>query len=193
MEKSRDEALSLLCDYTQSDSLIKHAFAVEAAMRWYANHYDEDVSKWGITGLLHDFDYEKYPTPTEDGHPWVGSRVLRELGYPEEVITAILGHAHYTNVPRESLMAKALFACDELAGLITASVLVRPDKSIHNLTVQSVKKKMKDKAFARGVNRDDVIQGAQELGVELETHIGNVIAAMQAQAKALGLEGLSGD
>lgn len=192
MDKTRDEALSLLCDYTQSDSLIKHAFGVEAAMRWYANHLDEDIELWGITGLLHDFDYEKYPNPTEDGHPWVGSRVLSEFGYPPEIITAILGHAHYTSVPRESLMAKVLFACDELAGLITASVLVRPDKSIHNLTVQSVKKKMKDKAFARGVNRDDVIQGAQELAIDLDTHIGNVIMAMQAQASALGLEGLVG-
>ena len=118
--------------------------------------------------------------------------MLRELGYPEEVVTAILGHAHYTGVARESLMARALFACDELAGLITASVLVRPDKSIHQLTVQSVKKKMKDKAFARGVNREDVIQGAQELGIELDAHIGNVITAMQAQAAALGLEGLQG-
>lgn len=163
-------------------------------MRWYAQHFSQPEETWAVTGLLHDFDYEKYPVvntdgPEPEGHPYVGSRILAELGYSEEIRTAILGHAQYTGVPRETLLAKALFACDELSGLITAAVLVRPDRSIHNLTVDSVKKKMKDKAFARGVNRDDIRQGAEELGIDLETHIGNVIKALQAIAPALGLAG----
>ena len=186
---SRESAFALLTEYTQSESLIKHALAVEAAMRWYARHLEQPEQLWAVTGLLHDFDYEKFPTPTPEGHPYVGCRILEETGYPEIIRTAILGHAHYTGVARETLLAKGLFACDELSGLVTASVLVRPDKSIHNLTVESVKKKMKDKAFARGVNRDDIRQGAAELGVELETHIGNVISALQAVAADLGLQG----
>ncbi len=186
---SRESAFALLTEYTQSESLIKHALAVEAAMRWYARHLQQPEELWGVTGLLHDFDYEKFPNPTPEGHPYVGCRILEETGYPEIIRVAIMGHAHYTGVARETLLAKGLFACDELSGLVTASVLVRPDKSIHNLTVESVKKKMKDKAFARGVNRDDIRQGAVELGVELETHIGNVITALQAVAPDLGLQG----
>lgn len=187
--KTRDEAYSLLCEYTKSESLIKHALAVEAAMVWYANHFNAEPLLWGITGLLHDFDYEQFPNAAPDGHPFVGCRILAERGYPEEMITAILGHANYSGVARESLLAKALFACDELCGLITAAVLVRPDRSILNLETKSVKKKMKDKAFARGVNRDDVVNGARELGIELEQHIGNVIEGMKERAESLGLAG----
>lgn len=187
---NREAALQLLHQFTVSDSLRKHAYAVEAAMRWYAEQHGADVELWGVTGLLHDFDYERYPEPGPEGHPAVGSAILREHGYPEEMITAILGHAHYTGVARETLLAKTLFACDELCGLVTASVLVRPDRSIHELSVSSVRKKMKDKAFARGVNRDDIVLGASEIGVELEAHIGNVIEAMRAVAPELGLAGV---
>ena len=188
--KSRDEAFALLNEYTKSESLIKHALAVEGAMRWYARHFKEDEQLWGNTGLLHDFDYEQNPTATPDGHPFVGCKILEELGYPNEMIQAILGHATYSGVARETLLAKTLFACDELSGLITAAVLVRPDKSIHELKVKSVKKKMKDKAFARGVNRDDISVGAKELEIELEQHIANVISGMQEISADLGLSGL---
>ena len=191
--KTRDDAWNLLIEYTKSDSLLKHAISVETAMRWYAQHLEQDptdVEKWGITGLLHDFDYEQFPEPVEpDGHPYRGNRILAECGYPEDIRTAIMGHATYTGVARESLMAKALFAVDELSGLITASALVRPDKSLHTLTVKSVKKKLKDKAFARGCNRDDIRLGAEELGIELGEHIGNVIEAMRGIANELGLAG----
>lgn len=191
--KSRDESLALLQEYTKSDSLLKHAYSVEAAMRWYANHFglaEDEVDKWGITGLLHDFDYEMFPEPVApEGHPFKGNQILKEVGYPEDVTTAIMGHADYTNVARETQLAKALFACDELTGLITASVLVRPDKSIHNLQVKSVKKKFKDKAFARGCNRDDIRLGAEEIGIELSEHMQNVITAMQGIADELGLAG----
>ena len=191
--KSRDEALALLHEYTKSESLIKHAMSVEAGMCWYAKHFDcseEEVGKWGITGLLHDFDYEMFPDPVDpDGHPFKGNKILEEAGYPVDVRTAIMGHALYTNVPRETQMAKTLFAVDELSGLITAAVYVRPDKSIHNLQVKSVKKKFKDKAFARGCNRDEMKQGAEELGVEMDEHIQNVITAMQEVADELGLAG----
>lgn len=186
---SRENAWELLCEYTKGESLRKHALAVEAAMRGYARHYGEDEELWGITGLLHDMDYERYPEPNENGHPYIGCAVLSDQGYPEEVIQAILGHAHYTGVERSSLMAKALFACDELSGLIIAAVLVRPDKSLHSLKLKSVKKKLKDKAFARGVNRDDIRLGAEELEVELDTHIENVIAALALAASELGLSG----
>jgi predicted hydrolase (HD superfamily) len=186
---TREEALALLHEYTPSISLRKHALAVEASMRWYANHFGKspaEIELWGITGLLHDFDYERYPDPVApDGHPYAGNRILGELGYPEELRTAIMGHALYTNTPRESQMAKALFAVDELSGLVMASVLVRPDKRIAELETKSVAKKMKDKAFARGCNRDDIRNGAAELGVELEQHISNVIAAMKGVAGAL--------
>ena len=188
--KTREEAFALLCEYTKNESLIKHALSVEAALRWYARKFGETKEElWGITGLLHDFDYERYPEASEDGHPFVGSRILREQSYPEEMIEAILGHAQYSGVARRTLLAKTLFACDELTGLITAAVLVRPDKDIRNLTVKSVKKKLKDKAFARGVNRDDVRQGTEELGIDLSEHIQNVINAMIAVGDELGLNG----
>ena len=189
--KTREEALALLHEYTKSESLIKHGLAVEAAMLWYAKYYEidpEEQVKWGITGLLHDFDYEKYPS-AED-HPFKGNEILKELEYPEDICTAIMGHATYSGVPRESLMAKALFAVDELTGLITASVLVRGDKSIHELKLKSVKKKFKTLRFAAGVNRDDVRQGAEELGIELDQHIQNVIDGMKEAADELGLAGV---
>ena len=189
---SRDQTLALMQEYTASDSLRKHMLSVEAAMRAYAKRFGEDPERWGLTGLIHDFDYERYPnnahSPTEE-HPSEGVRVLRTRGYPEDILTAILGHAHYTDTPRESLMAKTLFAVDELTGLITATALVRPTKSVHEVDARSVRKKMKDKAFARGVNRDDVINGAQELGIDLDEHISFVIAAMQARSSELGLAG----
>src|ERR671926_1651545 len=175
---TRDEALALLHEYTASDSLRKHMLAVEAAMRAYANRFGENPDRWGLAGLMHDFDYERFPndahSPTEE-HPAHGVRVLREHGFPEDVLQAILGHATYTGVARETTMAKTLFAVDELTGLITATALVKPSKSVHEVDARSVRKKMKDKAFARGVNRDDVIRGAQELGVELDEHIQLVI------------------
>lgn len=190
---SRSDALAILHEYTRSESLAKHMFAVEAAMRWYARHFarpEAEIEEWGMTGLLHDFDYEQFPEPTPpDGHPYRGNTILRELGYPEHITRAIMGHATYTGVPRDTLMAKALFAVDELCGLVTASVLVRPDRSIMNLEAKSVAKKMKDKAFARGCNRDDIRLGAEELGIELNQHIANVIEAMQGIAGELGLAG----
>lgn len=189
MTKSRTEALALLQEFTKSQSLLKHAFAVEESMRWYAQHFGcspEEIEKWGITGLLHDFDYELFPTSNpSDGHPYKGNTILAERGYDDDVRTAIMGHALYTNTPRESRMAKALFAVDELSGLVMASVLVRPDKKIAELESKSVVKKMKDKAFARGCNRDDIRNGAAELGIELEPHITNVITAMKAIASTL--------
>jgi putative nucleotidyltransferase with HDIG domain len=179
-------------EYTASDSLRKHMLAVEAAMRAYAGKFGEDEERWGTTGLIHDFDYERFPnnahSPTEE-HPSEGVRVLRARGYPEDILEAILGHAQYTNTPRVSKMAKTLFAVDELTGLVTATALVRPTKSVLEVEAKSVRKKMKDKAFARGVNRDDVINGAQELGVELDEHISFVISAMQSRAAELGLSG----
>lgn len=189
---SRADALALMQEWTQSDSLRKHMLAVEAAMRAYAVHFGEDEEQWGLAGLVHDFDYERYPNqehhPTE-GHPAHGVRVLRERGYPEEVLQAVLGHATYCDTPRVSRMARTLFAVDELTGLITATALVKPNKSLHEVDARSVRKKMKDKAFARGVNRDDVINGAAELGVELDSHINFVIEAMRARATELGLNG----
>ena len=189
---SREQTLVLMHEYTASDSLRKHMLAVEGAMRAYAGKFGEDKERWGITGLIHDFDYERFPnnahSPTEE-HPSEGVRVLRSHGYPEDILEAILGHAQYTNTPRVSKMAKTLFAVDELTGLITATALVRPTKSVHEVEARSVRKKMKDKAFARGVNRDDVINGAQELGVDLDEHISFVIAAMKERAEDLGLAG----
>jgi len=183
----RSAAWSLLCEYTQSESLRKHALAVEACMRAYAKKFGEDEEKYGITGLLHDFDYEKYPTPAE--HPFVGNKILGESGYSDEIRRAILSHAEYSGVKRESNMEKALFACDELAGFITASALVKPNKSLAEVEAKSVRKKMKDKAFARSVNRDDIVNGAADLGVELEEHIAFCIEAMKGIAKELGLTG----
>ena len=191
--KTRDEAIALLHEYTQSESLRKHALAVECAMGWYAEHFkqsEEEQLKWRITGLLHDFDYEKYPDPVSpEGHPFKGNQILLEHGYPEDLRTAIMGHALYTNTPRETLLSKTLFAVDELSGLITASVYVRPDKSILTLETSSVAKKMKDKAFARGCSRDDIRLGASELGIELTQHIENTLTAMKRSAKELGLTG----
>jgi putative nucleotidyltransferase with HDIG domain len=189
---TREETLALMHEYTASDSLRKHMLAVEGAMRAYARKFGEDEDRWGTAGLIHDFDYERFPnnahSPTEE-HPSEGVRVLRSRGYPEDILQAILGHAHYTNTPRESQMAKTLFAVDELSGLITATALVRPTRSVHEVDARSVRKKMKDKAFARGVSRDDVINGAQELGVDLDEHIAFVIESMQARSADLGLSG----
>jgi putative nucleotidyltransferase with HDIG domain len=189
---SRNDALALMHEYTASDSLRKHMLSVEAAMRAYAEHFGEDPERWGLAGLIHDFDYERYPnaehSPTEE-HPAWGVRLLRDRGWPEDVLQAILGHASYSGVPRETRMARALFAVDELTGLITATALVKPTKSVHDVDAKSVRKKMKDKAFAKGVNRDDVILGTQELGIDLDTHIQFVIDAMRRSADAIGLAG----
>jgi len=189
---SRADALALVQEYTASDSLRKHMLSVEAAMRAYASRFGEDPERWGLAGLIHDFDYEKFPnaahSATEE-HPAEGVRILRSKGYPEDVLQAILGHATYCGVPRETRMAKALFAVDELTGLITASALVKPSRSVHEVEASSVRKKMKDKAFARGVNRDDVINGAAELGVPLDEHIAFVIEAMRGVAPSIGLAG----
>ena len=184
---SRGQAWELLCEFTSSDSLRKHALAVEACMLAYARKLGADQETWGIVGLLHDFDYERYPEAPQ--HPLEGSKILRARGCPEEVIQAILSHADYTNVPRETPLQKALFACDELAGFITAVTLVRPNKSLAEVEVSSVKKKLKDKAFARSVNRDDICRGAAELGVELDTHIAFCLEAMRGKAQELGLAG----
>lgn len=194
LTKTRDEAWALLTRYTANESLLKHALSVESAMRWYAAHLEEDEHLYGVTGLLHDFDYEQFPSysldgPEPTGHPFEGAKILRADGYPEEMIQAILGHALYAGVARETRLAQTLFACDELCGLVTASVLVRPDRSIHALEPKSVRKKMKDKAFARGVNRDDIELGAKELGVDLDAHITNVISGMRIAATSLGLGG----
>jgi predicted hydrolase (HD superfamily) len=165
---------------------------VEAAMRAYARKFGGDEQRWGLAGLIHDFDYERFPnqehSPTE-GHPSEGVRILRQRGWPEDILETILGHGNYTGVPRTTPMAKALFAVDELTGLVTATALVRPSRSVHEVDARSVRKKMKDKAFARGVNRDDVLVGAQELGVDLDEHIQFVIQAMQGVAESLGLAG----
>ncbi len=186
----RDEALTLMHEYTASDALRKHMYAVEIAMRALAERYGEDPESWGLVGLLHDFDYERYPnqahSPTE-GHPAEGVRLLAERGLPEPMQRAILGHATYSGVPRDTLMARALFAVDELAGFLVACALVRPSRSLQDLEVSSVKKKLKDKAFARGVSREDVIRGAEELGVPLDEHIAFVLDALRPHEKTLGL------
>jgi putative nucleotidyltransferase with HDIG domain len=189
---SRDAALALMHEYTASDSLRKHMLAVEAAMRAYAAHFGEDVERWGLAGLLHDFDYERWPNDShaaDSEHPAEGVRILRGMNVPEDILQAILGHATYTGVPRETRMARALFAVDELTGLITATALVRPSRSLNEVDLRSVQKKMKDKAFARGVNRDDIVTGAADLGVDLPAHIQFVLDAMRANADALGLAG----
>lgn len=181
-------------EYTASDSLRKHMLAVEGAMRAYAERFGEDVEAWGLAGLLHDFDYERWPNDSHAAdaeHPAEGVRILRERGVPEPILQAILGHATYTGVQRESLMAKALFASDELTGLITATALVKPTRSLNDVDVRSVQKKMKDKAFARGVNRDDIVEGAAALGIDLPEHIQFVLDAMRARADLLGLGGLT--
>ena len=187
---NRTEALELMHEHTQSPSLRQHMLAVEAAMRAYAGKYGEDPESWGLVGLLHDFDYEKFPnhehSPSE-GHPAWGVRLLRDKGVPEPLCRAILGHGNYTGVPRDTKMAQTLFAVDELCGFLVACALVRPSKSFADLEVSSVKKKLKDKAFARGVNRDDVNQGAAEIGVPLEEHVAFVIQALRPAEAALGL------
>lgn len=184
---TRGEALSLLHEYTEGESLRRHAYAVEASMRAYARKFGEDEEKWGITGLLHDFDYEKYPTPEE--HTIVGAKILAEHGYPEEVIYAIRAHADYNGLERNTLLAKALYACDEISGFVMAVTMVRPTRNVADVEVKSVKKKLKDKAFARGVHREDVYQGAEELGVNLDEHIEFIIRALTEVASELGLDG----
>src|SRR5689334_4677296 len=185
---NRDDAWTLLTEYTKSDSLLKHALAVEAAVRGYARQFGENEEEWGITALLHDFDYERWPTLGD--HPNKGSEILRAKGYPEWMIRAILSHAQeITGVTRETRLEKTLFACDELAGFITAASYVRPSKSVLDLETSSVKKRMKDKAFARGVKREDLIAGAELLGLPLEQHITNVIGFMREKADELGLRG----
>ena len=184
---TRAEAWSLLSEFTSGDSLLKHAMAVEAAVRGYAQRFGEDEEGWGIVALLHDFDYERWPSL--DDHPFRGSEILRERGYPEWVIRAILSHADYSGVPRDSLLEKTLFACDEMAGFVTAAALVRPSRSVLDLEAKSVLKRMKDKAFARAVKREDLHAGAALLGLALEEHVANVIESMRGQAQALGLAG----
>ena len=183
----RAAAWGLLTEFTQSESLRKHALAVEACMRAYAKKFGENQDLWGIVGLIHDFDYEKYPTPEE--HPYKGNEILKERGYSDEIRRAIMSHAEYSGVSRDTPMEKALFACDELAGFITACALVKPNKSLAEVEAKSVRKKMKDKAFARSVNRNDITTGAADLGVDLEEHIAFCIAAMKGIAKELGLDG----
>src|SRR5437762_1317926 len=185
---NRDDAWRLLNEYTKSDSLLKHAMGVEAAVRGYARKFGEDEEAWGVVALLHDFDYERWPTPED--HPFRGCEILREKGYPEWVMRAILSHADYSGVPRTSLLEKTLWACDELSGFIVAASLVRPIKSIPDLEPKSVLKRMKDKAFARAVKREDLIAGAALLGLSLDEHIGNVIGFMREHADALGLRGI---
>jgi putative nucleotidyltransferase with HDIG domain len=190
MTLTRSEALALMHEYTASDALRKHMYAVELAMRAMAERAGEDTEAWGLVGLLHDFDYERYPnaahSPHEE-HPSEGVRILAERGLPEPMQRAILGHANYTGVPRDSAMARALFAVDELCGFLVACALVRPSRSLQDLEVSSVRKKLKDKAFARGVSREDVVQGAAELGVPLDEHIAFVLAALRPQERVLGL------
>jgi putative nucleotidyltransferase with HDIG domain len=184
---NRRDAWELLTEYTKSESLLKHAMAVEAAVRGYAKKFGEDEEGWGVVALLHDFDYERWPNL--DDHPFRGSEILRDQGYPEWVIRAILSHADYSGVPRDGLLEKTLFACDEMAGFITAASLIRPSKSILDLEPRSVMRRMKDKAFARGVKRDDLVAGAALLGLTLDEHVGNVIGFMREHADALGLRG----
>jgi putative nucleotidyltransferase with HDIG domain len=183
----RDSAWCLLTEFTQSESLRKHALAVEACMRAYARKAGADKELWGMVGLLHDFDYEKYPSPED--HPYRGCEILKGRGYSEEVRRAIMSHAEYSGVARVSLMEKTLFACDELAGFITACTLVKPSKSLAEVEAKSVRKKMKDKAFARSVHREDIIAGAADLGLDLEEHIAFCIEAMKGIASELGLDG----
>src|SRR5438552_977666 len=183
----RQSAWCLLTEFTQSESLRKHALAVEACMRAYARKFSADEELWGVVGLLHDFDYEKYPSL--DDHPYKGNEILKERGYSEKIRRAIMSHAEYSGVTRDTPMEKALFACDELAGFITACALVKPGKSLAEVEAKSVRKKMKDKAFARSVKREDIIKGAADLGVDLEEHIAFCIEALKPIAAQLGLDG----
>jgi predicted hydrolase (HD superfamily) len=184
---SRDDAWALVTEHTQSESLRKHMLAVEAAVRGYARLWGEDEQDWGVVALLHDFDYERWPDQTN--HPFRGVEILKGKGYPEWVTRAILSHADYSGVPRESRLEKALYACDEMSGFVAAAALVRPSKSVLDLEAGSVLKRMKDKAFARAVNRDDLRRGAEELGLPFEEHVGNVIMFLRVQAEPLGLKG----
>ena len=187
MTPTRARAWSLLTEYTRNDRLLKHALAVEAAVRGYAREFGEDEEAWGVVALLHDFDYERWPDPED--HPYRGCEILRAQGYPEYVMRAILSHADYTGVARESRLERTLFACDEMAGFVTAAALVRPSRSVLDLEAKSVRKRMKDKAFARAVSRGDLRRGAEELGLALDDHIANVIRFLRAAADDLGLRG----
>ena len=187
MSIDRNAAWGLLTEYTQSESLRKHALAVEACLRAYARKFGEDEEKWGIVGLIHDFDYERWPSLND--HPYRGNEILAERGWPEDIRRAIMSHADYSGVTRDSMLEKTLFACDELAGFITAVTLVKPSKSLDEVDAKSVRKKMKDKAFARSVNRDDITKGAADMGVDLEEHIAFCIDAMKQKADELGLKG----
>jgi putative nucleotidyltransferase with HDIG domain len=195
MEVTREQAWALLNEYTKNPNLVKHGLAVEAAMRAYATHLSEDEERWGIVGLMHDFDYEQYPamdgdTPREEWHTYAGARILRERGWPEEIVRDMLSHASYVeDAPRDTLLRKALYAVDELTGLIIAVALVRPSKSIMDVKVSSVRKKWKDRSFAAGVNREDIEEGAASLNVELSEHIGIVLGALQGIAADLELDG----
>jgi len=184
---NRQDAYDLMTEYTQSESLRKHMLAVEAAVRGYARAFGENEDEWGIVALLHDFDYERWPS--REDHPYRGVEILHEKGYPEWVTRAILSHADYSGVARETRLEKTLFACDEMAGFVTAAALVRPSRSVLDLEATSVIKRMKDKAFARAVPRDDLRKGAEEIGLPLEEHVANVIRFMRAEADALGLRG----
>lgn len=185
MEQDRDYCYSLLSEFTKNESLIKHALAVEACVRAYAKKFNEDKEYWGNVALLHDFDYEMYPTLGD--HPFKGAEILKEKGFSEDFRNAILSHADFSGVPRDTLLKKVLFACDEIAGFITAVVYVRPSKSIDEVEVSSVKKKLKDKAFARSVSREDIFKGAEELGIPLEEHIQFCINAMKEKKEILGI------
>ena len=184
---SRDRAMALMTEYTQSDSLRKHMLAVEAAVRGYARLWGENEEEWGVVALLHDFDYERWPD--QANHPFRGVEILKQQGYPEWVTRAILSHAEYSGVPRESRLEHTLYACDEMSGFVTAAALVRPSKSVLDLEASSVIKRMKDKAFARAVDREDLRKGAEEIGLPLDQHITNVIAFMRVEADGLGLRG----
>jgi putative nucleotidyltransferase with HDIG domain len=184
---NRDEAWALMTEYTQTESLRKHMLAVEAAVRGYARLWGENEEDWGVVALLHDFDYERWPD--QQNHPYRGVEILKEKGYPEWVTRAILSHADYSGVPRQSRLERALYACDEMSGFVTAAALVRPSKSVLDLEASSVMKRMKDKAFARAISREDLRRGAEELGLPLADHVGNVIAFLRVQAEPLGLQG----
>lgn len=183
----RSEALAIVREYVKNENLVHHMFAVEAAMRFYAEQFGEDVETWGVTGLLHDFDWEIHPTLEE--HPQAGAPILRERNVPENIVRAILSHADHTGVPRQTCMEKALYACDEITGLVTAVALVRPSRSLYDLKVSSVKKKWKDRAFAAGANREEIAQAAEEFEIDLWEHVNNIILAMRQVAPELGLDG----
>jgi putative nucleotidyltransferase with HDIG domain len=185
---TREEGLAIVREHVKNEGLVRHMLSVEAAMRHYANMYGENVEAWGLAGLLHDFDWEIHPSLEQ--HPQDGAPILRQRGVPEDIVQAVLSHANHSGVPRTTRMQKALYACDELTGLITAVTLVRPSKAIKDVTVKSIKNKWKDKAFAAGTNRQEMEDGAKELGIDLWEHAGNVLTAMQGEAKELGLEGV---